>query len=57
MCLFVRLETWLRVSIWLVTGLVLYVFYGRTHSSLKDAIYVPASQVDQTYQTPRNYLA
>ncbi|CAI8613662.1 unnamed protein product [Vicia faba] len=51
------LETWLRVSIWLVTGLVIYVFYGRTHSSLKDAIYLPASQVDQTYETPRNYLA
>ncbi|CAK8542893.1 unnamed protein product [Lathyrus sativus] len=51
------LGTWWRVSIWLVAGLVIYVFYGRTHSSLKDAIYVPASQVDQTYQTPRNYLA
>ncbi|CAI8613661.1 unnamed protein product [Vicia faba] len=51
------LETWLRVSIWFVIGLVIYVFYGRTHSSLKDAIYVPESQVDQTYQTLKNYLA
>lgn len=51
------LETWLRVSIWLGTGLVIYVFYGRTHSSLKDAIYVPASKVDQTSQIPRNYVA
>ncbi|KAG4927642.1 hypothetical protein JHK85_054128 [Glycine max] len=32
--------TWFRVSIWLATGLLVYVFYGRTHSSLKDAIYV-----------------
>ncbi|GAU23995.1 hypothetical protein TSUD_327960 [Trifolium subterraneum] len=49
--------TWLRVSVWLVAGLLIYVFYGRTHSSLKDAIYVPVSQVDQTYQAPRSYLA
>jgi cationic amino acid transporter 1 len=49
--------TWLRVSVWLVIGLLIYVFYGRTHSSLKDAIYVPVSQVDQTYQAPRSYLA
>lgn len=50
-------ETWLRVSVWLAAGLLIYVFYGRTHSSLKDAIYVPASQVDERYQPPRSHVA
>ncbi|XP_039683984.1 cationic amino acid transporter 2, vacuolar isoform X2 [Medicago truncatula] len=50
-------ETWLRVSVWLATGLLIYGFYGRTHSSLKDAIYVPASQVDERYQPPRSHAA
>ncbi|KAG4912752.1 hypothetical protein AAZX31_19G104500 [Glycine max] len=49
--------TWFRVSIWLATGLLVYVFYGRTHSSLKDAIYVPAKQVDEIYQNYRSCLA
>ncbi|KAF1883328.1 hypothetical protein Lal_00015121 [Lupinus albus] len=43
-------STWLRVSVWLLAGLLVYVFYGRTHSSLKDAIYVPATQVEEIYQ-------
>ncbi|XP_004493215.1 cationic amino acid transporter 2, vacuolar-like isoform X2 [Cicer arietinum] len=41
-------ETWMRVSVWLAIGLLIYVFYGRTHSSLKDAIYVPISQEAET---------
>ncbi|MED6221165.1 Carnitine O-acetyltransferase mitochondrial [Stylosanthes scabra] len=41
-------DAWARVSIWLAIGLVVYIFYGRTHSSLKDAVYVPATQVDDT---------
>ncbi|RDX71445.1 Cationic amino acid transporter 2, vacuolar, partial [Mucuna pruriens] len=49
--------TWFRVSIWLVIGLLVYVFYGRNHSSLKDAIYVPAEQVDEIYHTYRGYVA
>ncbi|KAK7336301.1 hypothetical protein VNO77_16837 [Canavalia gladiata] len=49
--------TWFRVSIWLAIGLLIYVFYGRTHSSLKDAIYVPAKQVDEIYQTSNSCLA
>lgn len=52
-----REATWLRVSVWLAIGLLVYVFYGRTHSSLKDAIYVPARQVDEIYQTSRIYLS
>jgi APA family basic amino acid/polyamine antiporter len=27
-------ETWLRFLVWLVLGLIVYVFYGRTHSRL-----------------------
>lgn len=32
--------TWMRVSVWLVLGALVYVFYGRTHSSLSGAVYV-----------------
>lgn len=52
-----RVGTWLRVSVWLAIGLLVYVFYGRTHSSLKDAIYVPATQVEEIYQISRSLLA
>ncbi|KAF7819246.1 cationic amino acid transporter 2, vacuolar-like [Senna tora] len=41
--------TWARVSVWLAIGVVVYVFYGRTHSSLRDAVYVPATHVDEIY--------
>ncbi len=30
------LETWLRFLVWLVTGLVVYLSYGRTHSRLEN---------------------
>ena len=29
------LETWLRFLVWLVVGLGIYLFYGRTHSKLE----------------------
>ncbi|KAI4301022.1 hypothetical protein L6164_034341 [Bauhinia variegata] len=47
-------DTWARVSVWLAIGVLVYVFYGRTHSSLKDAIYVPAKQVDEIYRTSQD---
>ncbi|KAI5443610.1 Carnitine O-acetyltransferase mitochondrial, variant 2, partial [Lathyrus oleraceus] len=38
-------STWLRVSVWLALGIIIYVFYGRNHSSLKldDANYTPST--------------
>ncbi|TKY46315.1 Cationic amino acid transporter 2 [Spatholobus suberectus] len=50
-------STWVRVSIWLAIGVIVYVLYGRTHSTLKDAVYVPAPQVDDTYHTSTSCLA
>ncbi|KAD7479771.1 hypothetical protein E3N88_02907 [Mikania micrantha] len=44
-------DTWMRVSIWLLIGVLVYVIYGRTHSSLQHAVYVPASHVDEIYQS------
>ncbi|CAA2955970.1 cationic amino acid transporter 2, vacuolar-like [Olea europaea subsp. europaea] len=46
--------TWARVSIWLAIGAVVYLFYGRKHSSLRYAVYVPAAHVDEIYQSSRN---
>ncbi|CAM0875623.1 unnamed protein product [Alopecurus aequalis] len=36
-------DAWMRVSIWLLIGVLVYIFYGRTRSSLID---VPVAQVD-----------
>lgn len=33
--------TWIRVSVWLVIGVLVYVFYGRKHSLLVEAVYMP----------------
>ncbi|KAG9452040.1 hypothetical protein H6P81_004944 [Aristolochia fimbriata] len=43
--------TWFRVSIWLVIGVLVYLFYGRTHSSLTDAVYVPTAHADEIYRS------
>ncbi|KAE8660038.1 Cationic amino acid transporter 2, vacuolar [Hibiscus syriacus] len=43
--------TWARVSVWLLMGVVVYVFYGRSHSSLLDAVYVPAAHADEIYRS------
>ncbi|KAL5079290.1 hypothetical protein RYX36_007711 [Vicia faba] len=39
--------TWVRVSVWLALGVIIHVFYGRNHSSLKldDANYTPSSSL------------
>lgn len=46
--------TWARVSVWLIIGVLVYVFYGRTHSSLLDAVYVPAAHVDEIYRSSQD---
>uniref|UniRef100_A0A6N2MLZ1 Cationic amino acid transporter C-terminal domain-containing protein n=1 Tax=Salix viminalis TaxID=40686 RepID=A0A6N2MLZ1_SALVM len=43
--------TWTRVSVWLIVGVLVYTFYGRTHSSLRDAVYVPATHADEIYRS------
>ncbi|GMN38961.1 hypothetical protein TIFTF001_008181 [Ficus carica] len=50
-------DTWLRVSVWLVIGVFVYAFYGRTHSSLRDAVYVPAAHADEIYRSSAAYVA
>ncbi|KAK4415359.1 Cationic amino acid transporter 2, vacuolar [Sesamum alatum] len=48
--------TWTRVSIWLAIGALVYICYGRRHSSLQDAVYVPAAHVDEIYESSSNSL-
>ncbi|CAI0433209.1 unnamed protein product, partial [Linum tenue] len=45
----------LRVSVWLLIGAVIYLFYGRTHSSLMDAVYVPNAYADKVYRASSSY--
>ncbi|KAJ9131858.1 hypothetical protein P3X46_034766 [Hevea brasiliensis] len=49
--------TWARVSVWLLIGVFVYAFYGRTHSSLLDAVYVPAAHADKIYRSSGDSLA
>ncbi|KDP39649.1 hypothetical protein JCGZ_02669 [Jatropha curcas] len=49
--------TWTRVSIWLLIGVIIYAIYGRAHSSLLDAVYVPAAHADEIYRTSGDSLA
>ncbi|XP_050370434.1 cationic amino acid transporter 4, vacuolar-like [Argentina anserina] len=39
--------TWIRVSIWFAIGGSIYLFYGRMHSALLNAIYVPLAYADE----------
>ncbi|KAK3149826.1 hypothetical protein QOZ80_3AG0223490 [Eleusine coracana subsp. coracana] len=50
-------DTWMRVGIWLLMGVLVYIFYGRTHSSLKDVVYVPVAQADEIYRTSSGYVS
>ncbi|WVZ59967.1 hypothetical protein U9M48_010047, partial [Paspalum notatum var. saurae] len=50
-------DTWMRVGIWLLMGIFVYIFYGRTHSSLTDVVYVPVAQADEIYRSPSGYLS
>ncbi|XP_010693893.1 cationic amino acid transporter 2, vacuolar isoform X2 [Beta vulgaris subsp. vulgaris] len=42
--------TWVRVLVWITIGVLVYVLYGRTHSSLRDAVYVPAADADKIFR-------
>ena len=55
--LFSSAGTWIRVSIWLLVGVFVYLFYGRSHSSLTDAVYVPVAHADEIYRTSTEYVA
>lgn len=49
--------TWLRVSVWLLVGVFVYVFYGRSHSSLTDVVYVPVAHADEIYRNSAEFVA
>lgn len=51
-----RADTWMRVSVWLLIGVFVYLIYGRNHSSLQHAVYVPASHVDEIYRSSEESL-
>ncbi|XP_013714245.2 cationic amino acid transporter 4, vacuolar [Brassica napus] len=40
--------TWIRVLIWLLVGSMIYLFYGRSHSLLNNADYVPTTCTEKT---------
>lgn len=43
--------TWIRVSVWLVIGALVYIFYSRKHSSLLNAVYVPSAYANEIYRS------
>ncbi|CAH2048386.1 unnamed protein product, partial [Thlaspi arvense] len=49
--------TWGRVSVWLLIGVVVYVFYGRKHSSLANAVYVTTAHAEEIYREHEVSLA
>ncbi|KAF7819247.1 cationic amino acid transporter 4, vacuolar [Senna tora] len=50
-------STWIRVSVWLLIGALIYVFYGRTHSSLLNAIYVPSARAYEIQRAQAHHLS
>uniref|UniRef100_A0A7C8ZSL2 Cationic amino acid transporter C-terminal domain-containing protein n=1 Tax=Opuntia streptacantha TaxID=393608 RepID=A0A7C8ZSL2_OPUST len=48
--------TWIRVLVWMAIGVLVYAFYGRTHSSLRDAVYVTVAHADEIYGSPRTQI-
>lgn len=50
-------DTWMRVGIWLLMGVLVYIFYGRSHSSLIDVVYIPVAEADEIYRSSSGYLS
>ncbi|XP_019056475.1 PREDICTED: cationic amino acid transporter 2, vacuolar-like [Tarenaya hassleriana] len=48
---------WARVSVWLLIGVLVYFFYGRRHSSLPGAVYVPTAHAEEIYRDTGDALA
>uniref|UniRef100_A0A9I9CUT2 Cationic amino acid transporter C-terminal domain-containing protein n=1 Tax=Cucumis melo TaxID=3656 RepID=A0A9I9CUT2_CUCME len=48
--------TWARVSVWLVIGVIVYIVYGRNHSTLRDAIYVSTEHAEKINNYSREVL-
>ncbi|EFH58546.1 hypothetical protein ARALYDRAFT_896333 [Arabidopsis lyrata subsp. lyrata] len=36
--------TWIRVLVWLLIGSMIYLFYGRSHSLLNNAVYTTCTR-------------
>ncbi|XP_021717076.1 cationic amino acid transporter 2, vacuolar-like isoform X1 [Chenopodium quinoa] len=49
-------DTWMRVSVWLVIGVLVYLVYGRRHSSLRNVVYVPTAHVDEICSSSQDIL-
>ncbi|MBA0832802.1 hypothetical protein Goarm_017167 [Gossypium armourianum] len=47
--------TWIRVSIWLIMGALVYISYGWRHSSLTNAVYVPMAYLDHIYHASSSH--
>ncbi len=43
-------ETWLRFGAWLRSGVLIYVFYGRTHSRCSSAARSPPRRTPSDYE-------
>uniref|UniRef100_A0A2N9IS81 Cationic amino acid transporter C-terminal domain-containing protein n=1 Tax=Fagus sylvatica TaxID=28930 RepID=A0A2N9IS81_FAGSY len=49
--------TWIRVSVWLVIGALVYVFYSRTRSFLLNAVYVSSANANEIYRSSSARMA
>ncbi|KAK9169438.1 hypothetical protein Syun_001578 [Stephania yunnanensis] len=49
--------TWIRVSVWLILGALIYLFYGRNHSLLQNAVYVPTAHAEEIYRRSSEFVA
>ncbi|KAM1332356.1 hypothetical protein FF1_008421 [Malus domestica] len=49
--------TWIRVSVWFAVGALVYLFYGRSHSSLYNAVYVSSAYANEIYRSSSDHAA